>query len=204
MPRSGSLGAVCRGRLLTLAALDSSHPFGHHPPSIICPTALLHVLAPHPLGGTRDDRGYGHAQPFHAPDQVAPQPLRDLSRSVEMMISSELPSRTAAWTDSNGSWPPTSPSTVPRVAGRRSRCAVSIVQSASLRLVTSGMSRANSQGPRIGTPCRGIETQTPELDFAPVSARGSTGRLPASREVLSCSPCVPVRQATGCLGPSPR
>jgi hypothetical protein len=49
-------------------------------------------------------------------------------------------------TDSNGSCPPTSPSTFPRAAGRRLPCAVSNVQSAALRLVASGMSRANSQG----------------------------------------------------------
>ena len=66
-----------------------------------------------------------------------------------MMISSKLPSRTASWTDSNGSGPPTSPSTCPRAAGVMTRSAVSSVQSPALRSATSGISRANSQGPSL-------------------------------------------------------
>jgi hypothetical protein len=67
--------------------------------------------------------------------------------SVEMMISSNCPSLTARCTASKGSGPPTSPSTGRPAARCKSGNAVSSVQSAALRSLTSGTSSANWQGP---------------------------------------------------------
>jgi len=67
--------------------------------------------------------------------------------SVEMMISSKCPSRTAFCTDSNGSDPPTSPSTGRRAARSSNGSALSSVQSAAFRSLTSGTSSANREGP---------------------------------------------------------
>ena len=66
--------------------------------------------------------------------------------SVEMMISSKFPSRTAFWTDVNGSAPPRCPRPGHRqsagASARRSRA-----PAAPSRSVTSGISSANSHGP---------------------------------------------------------
>src|SRR5829696_4207957 len=92
--------------------------------------------------------------------------------SVEMMISSKFPSRTACLTDSNGSEPPTIPSTFPRAAGRRLHCAVSNVQSAALRSVTSGMSRANSQRLALARrPTASIRWGVDAVRFATIRTR---------------------------------
>ena len=86
----------------------------------------------------------GGADPFSSVQDAVRDGRFD---SVETMISSKFPSRTAFWTEVNGSAPPTRPSTGPPAARASIGTAFSSVQSAFLRSVTSGMSSANSHGP---------------------------------------------------------
>jgi hypothetical protein len=72
--------------------------------------------------------------------------------SVDTMISSKSPSRTASWTASNGSGPPTSPFTGPPAARRMAGRAAFSVRLAFSPSLASGTRSVNWQGPAAARP----------------------------------------------------
>ena len=107
-------------------------------------------------GRPRGDDGHGEPQSLDLADQVPSQPLEVFFASVETMISSKFPSRSAVLHRGErvGSADHALHWATSRAAEQRARV-FSSVQSAFLRSVTSGMSSANSHGPlftAVGSP----------------------------------------------------